>query len=40
MKGMGQIVTWSIVDETMHAESILSCSVHILKKTENSGTTR
>jgi ribonucleoside-diphosphate reductase beta chain len=23
MKGMGQIVTWSIVDETMHAESML-----------------
>jgi ribonucleoside-diphosphate reductase beta chain len=23
MKGMGQIVTWSIVDETMHAESMI-----------------
>lgn len=23
MKGMGQIVTWSIVDETMHAESMM-----------------
>jgi len=23
MKGMGQIVTWSIVDETMHTESML-----------------
>ena len=24
MKGMGQIVTWSIVDETMHAEGIIA----------------
>ena len=24
MKGMGQIVTWSIVDETMHAEGIIN----------------
>ena len=23
MKGMGQIITWSIVDETMHAESMI-----------------
>jgi ribonucleoside-diphosphate reductase beta chain len=23
MRGMGQIVTWSIVDETMHAESMI-----------------
>jgi ribonucleoside-diphosphate reductase beta chain len=23
MKGMGQIVTWSIVDETMHAENMM-----------------
>jgi ribonucleoside-diphosphate reductase beta chain len=23
MKGMGQIVTWSIVDETMHAENMI-----------------
>ena len=23
MKGMGQIITWSIVDETMHAESMM-----------------
>ena len=23
MKGMGQIVTWSIVDETMHAETMI-----------------
>jgi ribonucleoside-diphosphate reductase beta chain len=22
MKGMGQIITWSIVDETQHAESM------------------
>jgi len=26
MKGMGQIVTWSIRDETLHCEGIIRCS--------------
>jgi ribonucleoside-diphosphate reductase beta chain len=32
MKGMGQIVTWSIVDETMHAESMIKLFREYLKE--------
>lgn len=32
MKGMGQIVTWSIVDETMHAESMIKLFREYIKE--------
>jgi ribonucleoside-diphosphate reductase beta chain len=32
MKGMGQIVTWSIVDETMHAESMMRLFKEYIKE--------
>ena len=32
MKGMGQIVTWSIVDETMHAESMIKLFKEYIKE--------
>jgi len=32
MKGMGQIVTWSIVDETMHAESMMKLFKEYIKE--------
>ena len=32
MKGMGQIVTWSIVDETMHTESMLKLFKEYIKE--------
>ena len=32
MKGMGQIVTWSIVDETMHAESMMRLFKEFIKE--------
>jgi len=32
MKGMGQIVTWSIVDETMHAESMIRLFKEFIKE--------
>ncbi len=32
MKGMGQIVTWSIVDETMHAESMIKLFKEFVKE--------
>jgi ribonucleoside-diphosphate reductase beta chain len=32
MKGMGQIVTWSIVDETMHAESMIRLFKEYIKE--------
>ena len=32
MKGMGQIVTWSIVDETMHAESMMKLFKEYVKE--------
>lgn len=32
MKGMGQIVTWSIVDETMHAESMMQLFKQYIKE--------
>jgi ribonucleoside-diphosphate reductase beta chain len=32
MKGMGQIVTWSIVDETMHAESMMRVFKEFVKE--------
>jgi ribonucleoside-diphosphate reductase beta chain len=32
MKGMGQIVTWSIVDETMHAESMIKLFQYIHRR--------
>jgi ribonucleoside-diphosphate reductase beta chain len=32
MKGMGQIVTWSIVDETMHTESMLKLFKEFIKE--------
>lgn len=32
MKGMGQIVTWSIVDETMHAESMIKLFKEYVKE--------
>ena len=32
MKGMGQIVTWSIVDETMHAESMMQLFKTFIKE--------
>jgi ribonucleoside-diphosphate reductase beta chain len=32
MKGMGQIVTWSIVDETMHAESMMRVFKEYIKE--------
>ncbi len=35
MKGMGQIITWSIVDETMHAESMITLFKTYIK--ENRG---
>jgi ribonucleoside-diphosphate reductase beta chain len=32
MKGMGQIVTWSIVDETMHAENMIKLFKEFIKE--------
>ena len=32
MKGMGQIVTWSIVDETMHAENMIRLFKEFIKE--------
>lgn len=32
MKGMGQVVTWSIVDETMHTESMLKLFKEFIKE--------
>jgi ribonucleoside-diphosphate reductase beta chain len=32
MKGMGQIVTWSIVDETMHAENMIKLFKEYIKE--------
>jgi len=32
MKGMGQIITWSIVDETMHAESMIKLFKEYIKE--------
>jgi ribonucleoside-diphosphate reductase beta chain len=32
MKGMGQIVTWSIVDETMHAENMIKLFKTFIKE--------
>ena len=32
MKGMGQIVTWSIVDETMHAENMIKMFKEFIKE--------
>jgi ribonucleoside-diphosphate reductase beta chain len=32
MKGMGQIVTWSIVDETMHAENMMRLFKEFVKE--------
>ena len=32
MKGMGQIVTWSIRDETLHVKMFLNYSVHLSKE--------
>jgi ribonucleoside-diphosphate reductase beta chain len=32
MKGMGQIVTWSIVDETMHSESMIKLFKEYIKE--------
>ena len=35
MKGMGQIITWSIVDETMHAESMIKLFKTYIKENRN-----
>lgn len=35
MKGMGQIVTWSIVDETMHAESMIKLFRQYVEENRN-----
>ena len=35
MKGMGQIITWSIVDETMHAESMITLFKTYIKENRN-----
>ena len=35
MKGMGQIITWSIVDETMHAESMIQLFKTYVRENRN-----
>ena len=38
MKGMGQIVTWSVRDETLHCNSMIRLFKNLLKKTQKFGT--
>ena len=37
MKGMGQIVTWSIRDESLHVEGLSKLLEHLCKKIQSYG---